>query len=42
MQKYRRGKTKEMPYTPKEFGNAIDCAIRELRLQLKREREENK
>lgn len=39
MQKYRRGKTKTMPYTPKEFGNAIDYAIRELRNQLKKEKE---
>lgn len=34
-QKWRRGKTKDMPHTPKEFGLAIDNAIRVLRKVLK-------
>lgn len=31
IQKYRRGNSSNMPYTPKTFGEAIDFAIRELR-----------
>lgn len=31
MQKWRRGKGKYMPYTPKEFGLMIDDCIRILR-----------
>ena len=39
-QKYRRGKKGQMPHTSKEFGVAIDFAIRELRKVLKKENEE--
>lgn len=31
MQKWRRGEKGEMPYSPKEFGIAIDYCIRILR-----------
>lgn len=31
MQKWRRGKGKSMPYSPRQFGAAIDLSIRVLR-----------